>query len=87
MVEIVVLVERPQKQELGSKRKEEKLSETVLEESSEPDTKNAELENQIIQNWAEEVEDTLGTTSSSDLIIKEQEDEVDKATLLLEGKL
>lgn len=87
MEEIVVLVERPQIQELGSKRKEEKLSETVLEESSELDTKNAELQNQIIQNWAEEVEDTLETTSSSDLIIKEQEDEVDEATLLLEGKL
>ena len=68
MVEIVVLVERPQKQELGSKRKEEKLSETVLEESSEPDAKKDELKNQI-----EEAQGTVEANSSSNLMIKEQE--------------
>lgn len=87
MEEILELVERPQTHELGSKKKEEKLSETVSEESSEPDTKKAELENQMIQSRAEEVQDILETTSSSVLIIKEQEDEVNEATLLLEGKL
>ena len=33
--------------------------------------KKAEFENQIIRNQADEVEDTLETTSSLDLIIKE----------------
>ena len=49
--------------------------------------KKAELENQMIRNQADEVQDTLETTSSLDLIIKEREDEVGEATLILEEKL
>ena len=94
--EIVVPVETPHKQELWSKRKAEIVSE--------PDTKKAELENQIIQNskhslnklilrfddqrtGEEEAQGTLATKSSSDLIIKEHEDEVDETILLLEEKI
>ena len=94
--EIVVPVETPHKQELWSKRKAEIVSE--------PDTKKAELENQIIQNskrsWnklilrfddqrtgEEEAQATLETNLSSDIMIKEQEDEVDEATFLLEEKV
>ena len=71
---------------------------------SEPDTKKAELENQIIQNskhslnklilrfddqrtGEEEAQATIETNLSSDMMIKEQEDEVDEATFLLEEKV